>query len=97
MLPDVNPNLLQTSRQIKHIFSGDLDAKVSCNPHFAGLERDLLRCQLARIINGTTLVPVDYLKPKDEEGEIVEVEPNAEEGWKSKANDEVSKAENWTY
>jgi len=94
----VKPELLQTSRKIKHIFTGILDSKVSCNPHFGGLEQDLLRCQLARIMNGTTLVPNEYLKVNDgDEAEVQEVGPNAEEGWKSKANDDVSKAEAWTY
>jgi len=59
LLPDVSPDLMQVSRKVKHIFTGDLDASVSTNPHFAGKEQHLLRCQLARIMNGTTLVPCE--------------------------------------
>lgn len=97
MLPDVTPALLETSRFIKHIFTGDLNAKVTTNPHFDGAEKDLLRCQIARIQHGTLLIPVDLMKASEEEGEITNIEPNAEEGWKAKQNEEVASAANWTY
>lgn len=50
-------------------------------------------------MNGSTLVPNEYLKVNDgDENEMQEVGPNADEGgWKSKSNDDVSKADAWTY
>lgn len=56
-LPDAHPKHIVCSRQIKHIFTGDLNAKINSNPPFPGKERHLLRAQLARIFHATTISP----------------------------------------
>ena len=56
-LPDAQPKHINCARQIKHIFTGDLNAKINSNPPFPGKERHLLRAQLARIFHATTIAP----------------------------------------
>ena len=48
-LPLVSPQQIKISRQIKHVFTGRLDAPVKSYPDFQGQERHLLKCQLVRI------------------------------------------------
>lgn len=56
-LPDIKPAQIKTARKIRYIFTGDLNRPLYTNPHFPGLEKHFLRCQLARIYHGTKLVP----------------------------------------
>jgi len=48
--------ILKAARQIRYIFTGELNTIIVTNPHFPGQEKDLLRCQIARIVYGTTIV-----------------------------------------
>ena len=52
-LPDAEPLQIEVSKQIKHIFTGDLNASIDSCPPFPGKERHLLRSQLARITHAT--------------------------------------------
>ena len=61
-LPDLLPDEIGISRQIKHIFTGDLNAPVISNPFFKGKEENLLRAQIARISHATTLIPKDHYR-----------------------------------
>ena len=40
---------MQQSRQIKYLFSGDLERKIVNTPVFEGLEKHLLKAQLTNI------------------------------------------------
>jgi len=42
-LPDVKPEHLVSSRLIKHILTGNLNATIDSNPPFPGKERHFLR------------------------------------------------------
>ena len=42
-LPDCRPEHIVVARQVKQIFTGDLNAAVDTNPKFPGKERHLLR------------------------------------------------------
>lgn len=42
-LPLVSPAQIRASRQIKHYFTGDLNAKVTTYPPFNGLEKHYVR------------------------------------------------------
>ena len=42
-LPDLTPNDIKASRQIKVLFSGDLERPIFTNPFFFGNEKDYLR------------------------------------------------------
>lgn len=42
-LPDLSPTHIMAARQIKVLFSGDLERDIICNPFFFGKEKHLLR------------------------------------------------------
>ena len=56
-LPDAKPEHIIAARRIKHVLTGDLNATFDSNPSFPGLERHLLRAQLARIFHATAIIP----------------------------------------
>ena len=58
-LPDVLPAHIVGARAIQKLFTGDLEAPVECQPPFQGVERHLLRAQIARISCGCTISPKD--------------------------------------
>ncbi|RKO97157.1 hypothetical protein CXG81DRAFT_11583 [Caulochytrium protostelioides] len=59
-LPQVVPELLQASRRIKKLLTGDLERRLQTFPAFPGTEADLLRCQIARISAATVISPAGY-------------------------------------
>jgi hypothetical protein len=84
-LPDATPDAIKVSRQIKRLFTGNLDSEVVSNPFFKGKEKDLLRAHIARITQSTTLVPKGlYIKAEGNDKEIAEA--TAEEGKKLMPN-----------
>jgi hypothetical protein len=42
-LPDLKPSQIKAARQIKVLFTGDLNRKIFTNPFFFGLEMHYLR------------------------------------------------------
>lgn len=83
-LPDLETKDLQAARDIKVLFTGDLDHDIITNL-FIGKERTYLRAQIARICHGTTVVPRGLYKltEAEEEGgpqlEIEKLDPENEE------------------
>lgn len=74
-LPDATPTTIRLARQIKRMFTGNLEAEVIVNPHFTGKEKDLLRAQIARIVQLHSLVPKGlYKEAEDNEREIADVD-----------------------
>jgi len=69
-LPDCTPKHIKSARQIKHIFTGNLNANIDTNPAFDGKERHLLRATLARIFHATAIVPKGLFVKDDETEEI---------------------------
>jgi len=69
-LPDCSPQNIKTARQIKHIFTGNLNADVDTNPAFVGKERHLLRATLARIFHATAIVPKGLFALDEETNEV---------------------------
>ena len=71
-LPDCRPEWIVSARLIKHVFTGDLNASVDCNPQFDGKERHLLRATLARIFAATSIVPTKmYTFDEDQGGKMI--------------------------
>lgn len=94
-LPDATPAYIKLARQIKHIFTGDLDAKVITNPFFEGTEKELLRAQIARINQTTTLVPSGLYKVNEEnKNEVID---EVEEKKKIAPFDDLTKLEYWLH
>ena len=78
-LPDLNPEDLETARQIKLSFTGQLDRQIITNPFYFKQEQNYLRAQIARIHHATKLVPAGRHKitEREEKSELpFEVEPN---------------------
>ena len=72
-LPDSKPEHIVMARQFKHVFSGDLNATVECNPTFKGRERHLLRATLARIFSATCIIPKGLYEIVEEEDKAPEM------------------------
>jgi len=71
-LPPVTPAQIETSRKIKKMFTGNLEAAVVAYPPFVGNEANYLRAQIARISAGTQISPLGYYQfdeDEDDEGE----------------------------
>ena len=69
-LPDCRPEWINAARKIRHIFTGDLNAPVECNPYFDGKERHLLRAQLSRIFAATAIVPTKMFTFEEESNDM---------------------------
>ncbi len=94
-LPDATPTTIRLARQIKRMFTGNLDAEVVVNPHFAGKEKDLLRAQIARITQLHSFVPKGlYKKAEDNEHEIAEA---PEEEKKMPTFDQLAHLDSWCH
>ncbi|KAI8614407.1 radial spokehead-like protein-domain-containing protein [Chytriomyces sp. MP71] len=70
-LPDVIPEKLQISRQIRKHFTGNLKHQIISYPKFEADEAQYLRCQIARISAATVASPSGYymFDPEDEGNE----------------------------
>jgi len=79
-LPLADANLVRQARKVKKLFTGDLEARVITHPHFDGLEKHLLRTQIARISAGTILAPKGYFKieGEGEDAQVVAAGPPGE-------------------
>ena len=77
-LPDLSYKDLIAARQVKVLFSGDLERPIFTNPFFFGKEKHYLRAQLSRIIHSTTLLPVGVMKLEEDENaeRLFNVVPN---------------------
>merc|ERR1719456_1826543 len=75
-LGEVSPAHVIASRQIKRMFTGNLDAKVVSHPHFPGDEKALLRAQIARITADTVLCINGFLAPSEEDPEQIGENPD---------------------
>ncbi len=76
-LTDVKPSHLKAARKIRYIFTGNLNRAIVTNPHFPGTEKDYLRCQIARIVHATTIVPsTNHWKISDNDAPFKPLEKN---------------------
>jgi len=103
-LPHVKPDCLMASRRIKKMFIGDLEAEVKSYPPFPGKEADYLRCQIARIVSGTSacLAGVFVADPEgaEEGGPAFKLNEKDEEGnggFKALSASELVSEENWVH
>jgi len=78
-LPDLSYKDLIAARQVKVLFTGDLERPIFTNPFFFGKEKHYLRAQLSRIIHSTTLLPAGVMK--------LDEDPDAERGFQATPNE----------
>jgi len=94
-LPDATPTTIRLARQIKRMFTGNLDAEVVSNPSFVGKEKELLRAQIARMTLATTLVPKGlFKKVEDNEREIADA---PEEEKKMPSFEQLTQLDTWCH
>lgn len=71
-LPDLLPADLAASRSIKVRLSGNLERQIITNPFFDKSEKTLLRAQIARISQSTTLVPKGVYRLNEDDKNVIE-------------------------
>jgi len=76
-LPDISPAELKAARQIRVLFSGELDRYIYTNPFFFGQEKIYLRAQIARITQSTVLIPKGVMRTVEDNDR--DIEDNAPE------------------
>ncbi|KAM3137989.1 hypothetical protein pb186bvf_009884 [Paramecium bursaria] len=72
-LPLVYPQHITTARQIRYIFTGNLEADVITNPYFFGKEKHLLKAQIVRITQSTQIAPKGQFTLREDD--IKEIDP----------------------
>lgn len=92
-LPDVTPQQISAAREIRKLFTGNLEADVVANPYFPGKEKDLLRVQIARITHATRLIPRGLYKQVEESPFEIE----GEEEPKLPKFEDLSQLSNWLH
>ena len=80
MLPDLEPTDISSARQIKVLFTGDLNRNICTNPFFFKKEKEYLRAQIARISHSTTPCPKGLFRISEEDETNRTVEPSEPEG-----------------
>lgn len=102
-LPDLFPGDVQAARDIKVLFTGNLEHEIITNL-FIGKEKQILRAQIARISHGTTIIPkgIYKLAEAEEEGgpqlEVEKLDPeNEEDNFKQPQTEDQSILENWVH
>lgn len=102
-LPDLEPKDIAAARQIKVLFTGDLEREIITNPFFFGQEKHYLRAQIARISHGTTVIPRGMYKLGEaDEGEPqLEIEAkdpeNEEDQFKQPETEDQTLLDNWLH
>ncbi|CAG9313844.1 unnamed protein product [Blepharisma stoltei] len=92
-LPDINPAHIKAAREIRKLFTGRLDAPVISNPHFPGLEKELLRAQIARITHSTVLIQKGLFKTVEDSPAEIE----AEEESVTLSTEQLKSLGNWVH
>jgi hypothetical protein len=97
-LPDISPADLKAARQIKVLFTGDLERPIFTNPFFFGKEKHFLRAQISRIAHSTSIVPKGLHKTvEDNEREIEDFVPEDPSQAPQINVHTLSKAEGWVH
>jgi radial spoke head protein 4A len=93
-LPLITPEQVVEARNIKYIFSGDLNKEVVSYPPFPGKEKHLLKAQIVRISSASVLCPRGLYKVNDDNQRIVEFE---EEVFKLAEYSEMKSLDYWVF
>jgi len=102
-LPDVTPEQLITSRQMRRFFTGNLNAPVTGYPRFPFPEATYLRCQIARISAATVISPKGFytmedVEPDEGDEEAEEVQKMVEDPeFEALSTEDLQSAENWVH
>lgn len=72
-LPNVTMAQIQVARKIKKLLTGDLEAAVTSYPPFDGVEKNLLRAQIARIVGSTSISPDGHFELSEDDVPVVKL------------------------
>lgn len=93
-LPYVSVQMIKKARNMRRLFTGDLQSAVPGYPHFPWTEAHYLRAQIARIVSATTLAPKGlYSLNSDEEVPVVQ----EDEEYKGSPLTELSQLDSWVH
>jgi radial spoke head protein 4A len=97
-LPNVTCDQLVTAAKIKKFLSGNLEAPVSSFPPFSGVEKNLLRAQIARIVSGTCISPDGYFAlSEDDPPAVVPAEQEAVNEAFPKQSSDLKEPDAWKH
>lgn len=96
-LPDLLPKFLGVSRQIKVVFTGNLERELMTNPFFGGKEKHYLRAQIARIHHGTTLIPRGLYKATEDDAKEIEQEEAEDDKKYTPETENQCDLSNWSH
>jgi radial spoke head protein 4A len=95
-LPWVTAEMIQTSRQMRRFFTGNLMSSVLGYPRFPFGEAALLRAQLARIVAATSISPRGYYAA-DEDADDENAPPTISEEFEVPTAAELVTLESWVH
>ena len=97
-LPNVTMAQITTARVTKKFLTGNLDAPVRTYPPFDGIEKNLLRAQIARIAAATSISPDGYFAlSEDDPPLVVPAEAEAVNEAFPKMSSELKDPEAWKH
>jgi len=98
-LPNVTSEQVVIARQFKRLFTGNLEAAVPSYPPFPGVEKNLLRAQIARISGETLISPAGYFELDEDEDPPVlkQAEPETIAENFPKTPEELKDPEAWNH
>ena len=94
-LPDVLPEQIQISRQMRRFFTGNLEASVPGYPQFKWSEASYLRAQVARISASTLIAPQGFYTLDEEEEEPTMIKDEEYKGPEDFSS--LSSTEGWSH
>ncbi|KAL4493537.1 hypothetical protein ABPG72_007545 [Tetrahymena utriculariae] len=95
-LPLVTPQQIVAARQIKYVFTGDLNSNVKSYPPFNGKEKHLLKAQIVRISCACVLSPKGLYQALDDPEKPNQIELT-EEPFKLPEYAELKELTNWVH
>ncbi|VEL23152.1 unnamed protein product [Protopolystoma xenopodis] len=75
----IDAMLISIARQIRILFTGNLEARLSTYPSFPGLEKNYLRAQISRITSTTVISPLNFYQFDEDTEEAAEEEASGRE------------------
>lgn len=93
-LPNVTMAQIVCARKMKKLLTGNLQAPVQSYPPFDGVEKNLLRAQIARIVGDTSISPAGiFAASEDDPPTIIK----AEEPYEGKPASELKEIDSWNH
>lgn len=93
-LPNVKQAQIVCARKMKKMLTGNLESPVQSYPPFEGVEKNLLRAQIARIAGDTSISPAGIFAASEEDPPTI---IKAEEPYEGKPSSELKELDSWNH